>query len=272
MTDTKQLSAQLRSYGLNENEAKIYMFLLRQPGEFSVVQIARSLKLGRTPVYNALDRLELKGLVSKTIADSGSNYLAASPDHLGRYWKTKIHAAQRLGSKLPNIVNALEGLMVTSGYQSKVDYFTGRRGLEQITYNSLRAESDIYIYEVATDMTIFTSQETAEEFRQVLVDRRITTHQLTNHTNFDNYTNVVKMTTDFWDIRYVDPALLKIQFEMLIYNDVCALYSVEGRDVFGVEVHNANLAAMQRQIFKAMQRLSIPMVKDGEHGKAHVKL
>jgi predicted DNA-binding transcriptional regulator len=272
MIDIKQLSAQLRSYGLNENEAKVYVFLLKQSGEFSVVQIARALKLGRTPVYNALDRLELKGLVSRTIAEGGSNYMASSPDHLGRYWKTKIHAAQRLGSKLPGLVNALEGLMVTTGYQSRVDYFTGKRGLEQITYNSLRAERDLYIYEVATDMTAFTNRETAEEFRQMLVDRRTTTHQLTNHTSFDDFTDVVEMTTNLWDICYINPSLLKIQFEMLVYNDVCALYSVEGRDAFGVEIHNANLASMQKQIFKAMQRLAQPMVKDGEHGKAHVKI
>ncbi|MDR0591349.1 MAG: helix-turn-helix domain-containing protein [Candidatus Nomurabacteria bacterium] len=270
MIDIKQISAQLASYGLSENESKIYLFLLRQAGELSVVQIARTLKLGRTPVYNALDKLESKGLVSRAIADSGSNYMAASPDHLGQYWRKKIHGAQRLGSKLPDLVNVLEGLTVTSGYKSKVDYFTGRRGLEQITYNSLRADGDLYIYEVATDMTVFTSQDTAEGFRQVLVERGVTTHQLTNHTSFEDYTAVEKMITDLWDVRYIDPALLKIQFEMLIYNDTCALYSVEGHDAFGVEIHNANLAQMQKQIFKAMQRLAKPLVKDDIRGAAHV--
>jgi sugar-specific transcriptional regulator TrmB len=269
--DVKQLSAQLERYGLNGNESKVYLFLIKQAGELSVVQIARALKLGRTPVYNALDRLESKGLVGRTVAENGSNYTATSPDHLGLYWKRKIHGVQRLGSKLPDLVNALEGLVVSSGYKSKVDYFTGRRGLEQITYNSLRAEKDLYIYEVAADMTVFTSRDTAEEFRQTLVERSIVTHQLTNHTSFKAYTDVEKMVTDLWDIRYIDPGMLNIQFEMLIYNNICALYSVEGRDAFGVEIHNDNLAKMQKQIFRAMQRLAQPMVKTGAHGEAHLK-
>jgi hypothetical protein len=176
-----------------------------------------------------------------------------------------------LGSKLPDIVGTLEGLATKSGYQSKAKYYTGRDGLEQITYNSLRADRDLYIYEVAADMTKFIKQNTAEKYRQILAERNITTHQLTNHDEFDAFTEVEKMITDLWDIRYIDPKILKIRFEMVIYNDVCAMYSVEGRDLFGVEIHNPNLAAMQKQIFLAMQHLAVPMMKIDNYGAAKVK-
>lgn len=270
MIDINKLQSQLEMYGLGDSEAKIYLYLLRQPGELSVLQIARALKIGRTPVYNAISRLEQKNLVTEIIADNGHNYTANSPDNLERYWHGKTKAMERLGGQLAPVINCLEGLTTAHGYKSRVDYFTGRKGLEQITYNSLRAQSDLYIYEVATDMTIYTKQDIAEGFRQTLVDRQITTHQLTNFTEFSDFTDVEKMVTDFWDVRYIDPNILKINFEMLIYNDVCALYSIEGNDAFGIEIHNPNLAQMQKQIFIAMQHMAQTMEKDGSHGKAYL--
>jgi hypothetical protein len=106
----------------------------------------------------------------------------------------------------------------------------------------------------------------------MLVDRNITTHQLTNHAEFDEFTEVEKMITDLWDVRYIDPKILKIQFEMVIYNDICALYSVKGRDMFGVEIHNPNLVAMQKQIFMAMQHLAVLMDKISNRGAAKIAI
>jgi sugar-specific transcriptional regulator TrmB len=270
MINIQKLQSQLEMYGLGDTEARIYIYLLRQSGELSVLQIARALKLGRTPVYNALGRLEQKNLVARTITENGHNYTSTSPDNLERYWHGKTIAMERLGSQLAPVINCLEGLTATHGYKSRVDYFTGRQGLEQITYNSLRAQSDLYIYEVATDMTVYARQDVAESFRQILVDRQITTHQLTNFTEFKDFTDVEEMVANFWDVRYIDPDILKINFEMLIYNDVCALYSIEGNDAFGVEIHNPNLAQMQKQIFKAMQHLAQPMTKEGSRGKVYL--
>jgi hypothetical protein len=150
-----------------------------------------------------------------------------------------------------------------------VTYYSGQRGLEQITYNSLRADGDLYIYEIA-NMGAFIDQNTAEKFRQVLVDRQIMTHQLTNLTRFGQYTRIEKMVSSFLDMRHIDPEILKIQFETLIYNDVVAMYSYIDEEPFGVEIKNPNLANMQIQIFKAIQRLAVPMEKLDNFGTAQL--
>lgn len=269
MSDLRQLSAQLRRYGLSDTESRIYIFLLRESHELSVVQIARTLKLGRTPVYNALDKLEEKGLISRVISGNGFNFAATSPDHLEQYWNTQTQNTQRLTERLPSIVSALESMTAGSGYQSQVNYFTGRRGIEQITYNSLKAQNDLYIYEINSDMTAFMKQETAERFRQIWVERGTTIHQLTNRTEFQDFTEVEQIIS-LWDIRHIDPKILKIDFETVIYNDTVALYSYINREVFGVEIKNPNLAQMQTQIFKAMQHLATPMTVTSPKGAAQL--
>jgi len=268
MTDLKRLKAQLEGYDLTKNEAVVYIQLLKMGNPVSVLQIARALKLGRTPVYNALDRLEYKGLVAKQLADNGYNYVAASPDNLEKYWAEKSARLQRLGNRLPGLVAALEGVVAPAGYKSQINYFSGRRGLEQITYNSLRAEGDLYIYEISTDMMVFVEREKAEKFREIWVERGTMIHQLTNRTVFEDFTEVEKLVTELWDIRYIDPEVLKIEFETLIYNDVVALYSYIGGEVFGVEMKNPTLAKMQKQIFKAMQNLAVPLAIKSPKGAA----
>jgi len=268
MTDSRQLSAQLRRYGLGESESRVYLFLLRESNEFSVVQIARSLKLGRTPVYNAIAHLEEKGLVTRVASDNGHNFVAASPDHLERYWQGRVENINKLSERLPSLIGTLEGMAMNPSYKSQVNYFTGHRGLEQITYNSLRAESDLYIYEINSSMDAFMRQESAERFREIWVERGTVIHQLTNRTEFQDFTEVPKIVTDFWDIRHIPPEILTINFETLIYNDIVAIYSYGGSEVFGVEIKNPNLAAMQTQIFRAMQHLAIPLEKHGTRGAA----
>ena len=271
MKDLRQLRVQLERYGLTGNEALVYVHLLKVGSQVSVLQIARALKLGRTPVYNALDRLEDKGLVTKQLADNGYNYVAAAPDNLGKYWEEKKARLERLGGHLPGLVAALEATAAPAGYKSQVNYFSGRAGLEQITYNSLKAEKDLYIYEINSDMTAFVKPETAEKFREIWVERGTTIRQLTNRTSFEDFTEVEKLVADFWDIRYIDPEVLKIDFETLIYNDVVALYSYVRGEVFGVEIRNPALAKMQKQIFRAMQNLATPLKITSPKGAASLE-
>ncbi len=258
MTDFRLLKAQLEKYGFTENEAKVYVHLSQAGYPASVLQIARALKLGRTPVYNALDWLEDKRVVIKTITDAGHSYAAAPANSLENYWKLKTARVNGLGEQLPALVATLEKLAAPADYRSQINYFTGRYGIEQITYNSLRAENDLYIYEVNADMTAFTNQETAERFRKVWVERGTKIHQLTNSVRFEDFTDVEAMVTGFWDVRHINPEVLQINFETLIYNDTVAFYSYVGDDAFGVEIVNPSLAQMQKQIFRAIQKLATP--------------
>jgi predicted transcriptional regulator len=270
MLDLRKLKIQLERYDLTNKESLIYLHLLRIGHEVSVLQIARALKLGRTPVYNALDRLEDKGVVAKVITDNGYNFVAESPDNLEKYWANKSARLEKLANHLPTLVSSLEALAAPAGYKSQINYFSGKRGIEQITYNSLKAQDDLYIYEINADMTAFMKHEAAERFREVWVERGTMIHQLTNRTELVDFTEVEKIVTDHWDVRYIDPKILQINFENVIYNDTVALYSYVGREVFGVEIKNPALAQMQKQIFVAMQKLATPLKITSPKGAAHL--
>ena len=259
----------LEGYGFGESEISVYLCLVRQGREMSVVEMARKLKVGRTPVYNALEKLEAKGVVGRTIGENGYSYLVTE-DGLEQYWRGKMRRVKRLTEQFPELVNMIEGMKMVTGYKSRVEYYTGKQGLKQITYNSLKANGDLYIYEMLETMDDFVDKESAEEFRRRWVERGVKIHQLTNVRSFGEFTEVEEITGELWDVRYIAPEVLAIKFEMVIYNDVCALYSREGRELFGVEIYNPNLAEMQKQIFRAMERLAKSLTKVGQKGEARV--
>ena len=269
--EAKRVLVQLLKYDMGENEARVWLYLMRRSGEMTVVNIARGLKLGRTPVYNALEKLESKGLVARVVLENGYGYEATGSENLTRYWRGKERRIKAMGDKLPDLMNALDGMRMSAGYKAKVEYFVGRRGLEQITYNSLRANAELMIYEVGENMEGFVDKEKAEEMRGVWVERGTVIRQLTNRRDIEAWTEVEGAAGELWDVRYVAPEVLAIKFEMLIYNDVVAMYSVNGAEIFGVEIHNANLAVMQKQIFRAMAVGAKPMEKIGNGGEAHAK-
>ena len=61
-----------------------------------------------------------------------------------------------------------------------------------------------------------------------------------------------------------------MDFEVLMYNDTYAMYSYENNEIFGVEIINPKLAAMQKQIFDFMWRHSRRMKMVSEGGAAIV--
>ena len=267
--DEGRVVGRLRRYGLGESEIAVFLCLLREGREMSVLQIARKLGVGRTPVYNALDKLNHKGITAQVMGENGYNYLVADGG-LEQFWQGKMQKAKKLDAQLPELLNMLAGMQMVSGYKSRVEYYSGKQGLRQITYNSLRAEGDLYIYEMRETMDDFVDPESAEEFRRRWVERGVRIHQLTNVKSFSEFTEVEEIV-DLWDVRYVAPEVLQIKFEMVIYNEVCAMYSREGKELFGVEIYNSNLAEMQKQIFLAMERLAEPLVKEGRRGKARLE-
>ncbi len=60
-------------------------------------------------------------------------------------------------------------------------------------------------------------------------------------------------------VRYIDPVVFKIEFETYIYNSCVALLSYQTDDIFGVEIHNPQLARQQKQLFDLIWSQAQPL-------------
>jgi hypothetical protein len=101
--------------------------------------------------------------------------------------------------------------------------------------------------------------EMAEETRREFAQKQTTIFQLTNLTKILPHTEVTELVEKYWRVRHLNPKDFKIEFEVLIYNDVYALYTYDRGEAFCVEIHNPQLARMQRQLFKFAWKQAKPM-------------
>jgi len=248
---TDSLLGMLEQFGLTQDQGRVYLVLLEQ-GYLSALMISRKVRLARTKVYRVLDKLVEEKLVVQKLDDRGLKFGANSPRQLELILAQREHELLSMKESLPMVVGELSNLAGKAEREgSAVLYYHGVEGLKQVTYNSTQAKKGkLLIYEVGTDMSKFLDQKYSEEMRRELVKNRIYVRQLTNYKKIDPYTQVVEHTRLYWEARYVEGMKLPIKFETLIYDDVVAMYSVKKGDMFCVEIHNEDLAEMQRQVFE----------------------
>jgi hypothetical protein len=53
-------------------------------------------------------------------------------------------------------------------------------------------------------------------------------------------------------MRYIDPSILDITFEMYVYDDIVTLLDYSKQQQMAVEIHHPNLSLMMTQLFDAM--------------------
>lgn len=243
-TDT--FSTLLASYGLTQEESLIYIDLLKN--SFSTaLAISRRLHIGRTKVYRIVDTLKKKRLVEEKLGDRGLEFGAANPHRLEQLASEKEVQAKVLLQNSHLLATQLEKL-VAPFQRSKVLYYEGQDGLEQVSYNTTHTKGIMRVYEFA-HMSDFINKNLAEKIREKYVERNITTYDLTNQESFPGFTDVHKHIESLSQFRYIDSSVLEIKFETLIYNDVYATYTYSNDEIFCVEVYNEQLATMQKQIF-----------------------
>lgn len=258
----------LKPYGLSETEGIVYLYLL-QNGYSSALTLSKKLKLARTKVYRLLEILKDKQLLETKVTSRGATFGAVHPQKFQQLIANQEQFVTSLKQTLPTLVTELTSLLPHALQTSKVLYYEGIEGLKQVSYNITRARKLLRVIEM-DHLSEFMPLEFAEMVRRTLVENKVTIFDLTNQKSFKEYTNVTELIQKYSQCRYIPPAKLKINYEVLIYNNVYATYSFKEKSIFCVEIYNEQLAEMQKQIFDFMWNTATPLRYTNLKGAAKV--
>ena len=120
----------LQKLGLNLSESKVYLILLKL-GRSQAGEISKKSQINRTTVYDSLERLIERGLVTYVISANKKVFRAVKPAILIQKIKEKEKIATEL---LPE----LEDLYKKSKEKEESDIFRGRRGIKSILWEILK--------------------------------------------------------------------------------------------------------------------------------------
>jgi sugar-specific transcriptional regulator TrmB len=119
----------LENIGLTRNESIIYLTLLKI-GTAKSSEIVREAKLNSGKIYENLDMLKIKGLISETTLNNVKHFTAAPPNQLKEYVEQKREDLQKDETAINGILPELEQLRNISPKIQQAVIYTGMKGLK----------------------------------------------------------------------------------------------------------------------------------------------
>jgi HTH-type transcriptional regulator, sugar sensing transcriptional regulator len=123
------LEGALREAGLTDYEARIYLALL-ELGEASTTQILKLLGTHIGRIYDILDTLAGKGLISITIKNGVKYATAADPKRILDYVERRKQEIEQQAIVINEALPQLHGLMSIARQSPHVEIYTGIEGLK----------------------------------------------------------------------------------------------------------------------------------------------
>jgi sugar-specific transcriptional regulator TrmB len=124
----------LEVLGLSARESRVYQALLNI-GPTTTTRIINSTGVPSSKIYDILERLEQKGLVTHILVRGKKEFHPASPDKLSNLIKEKENVIQEILPKLQEIYNK-------KSEQIQAEIYKGKEGLKAIFDAILREEKD----------------------------------------------------------------------------------------------------------------------------------
>lgn len=239
--------------GLDSDIADVYYTLYTQ-GPQTISTLARHSGIERTRIYRLLEELQASSLIEVEI-DAHRKILRAAPiSNLELQFAKKEQELIKLQQELPTLQRILtENIAKTSGTQ--IQFYHGEEGAKQLLWNETRANSEVtaILYE---NIQIKTAERFFERwvekcnqrdlhFRGIVSDPFIKSQDIwyATHTN-DRLKN--------WQARYIDSARFAINHSTIVYDDVVCYFSWQDHEIYGIEIHNAEIAETQRAFFEML--------------------
>ena len=121
----------LEEIGLTKTETKIYITLLKL-GQTTTTNIVRDARIHASKVYEFLDKLIQKGLVSYVIKSNKKYFTASDPEFLKEFLKEKHRQIQKQEKEIENILPKLQSIKKSRKDVIQSEIYEGLRGIKSI--------------------------------------------------------------------------------------------------------------------------------------------
>lgn len=235
-----QIKSALETYGLDKNEASIYLFLLENQ-DLPAYNIAREVSIPRTTVYKTLETLIKKGLVSSWIKNGVKHFSAESPETLKRQLE------ERRG-EIEQIMPGLMELFSTVSVHPSAKLYLGKEGVKQVFEHIL----DIVKTKKLKRIYAYSDHHLTEQFPKFFRSWR----KRKNKTGAFTYLIVPHNTpknSDYLSDPNRETRFFHEQFPFNGAIDICgsfiAFFSFREKEIYSITVDSKIIADMLTQLF-----------------------
>ena len=266
LIDTEAVRSYFAKLDLEPEIADIYL-ALHSYGPQTISDLSRNARVERTRIYRLIDRLLASNLIEVESHYKRGIIKAAPIANLHILINEKEQELKSLRDGLGLIEQVLARNSLSSPATS-VQFYHGPEGIRQMQWNLFRSKGEILTIMHRPMQTITTAAffaRWAERWNESgLTDRLICDQTFLSESNAWHLAHPEHGVKDH-TLRKLDPSVMLLAFGEDIYNDTVAFYNWHEGEVFGVELHNADIAAAQRTFFELLWQKSVPVTDDKGH-------
>ncbi len=252
--DTDVIRNYFAKLGLEPEIADLYL-ALNAYGPQSISEVSRRANVERTRVYRLLDIMADLHLSETEIHYKRSIVKAAPVGNLQLLIDKREHEIKELRQEFGEVEKVVTDQAAVVSPATHVQFYKGDAGLKQMLWNETRAQTEnlsilyesmqTYTRRVFFERWAHRCNERNLQFRSIIGDR----FQTSIRDWYDVHDNE---RLNNWHARYIPDSVFHITHSMVVYNDVIAYYNWKEGEIFGIEVHNQELADSQRYFFEML--------------------
>jgi HTH-type transcriptional regulator, sugar sensing transcriptional regulator len=236
----------LKEYGLTDKEIKVYLALLPL-GKINLQEIAKRVDFPRTTVYNTLNYLFQKGLVSKIIKKGVTYFEATEPSKL-------VDNLDQRKKLIEKALPQLEGLKKVIKESSSTEIYEGTKGLFTILSDIFKVKQQVY-YFGSYSLSVEVLKHQPEHFRTIRLERKIPAKIIID--KYDEESFHKPLYKKITEMRFLN-SLKDFPCMIFIYGHKVALYTLKG-DLVGIIIKNKEVSKSMKLIFDTYWSISKPV-------------
>lgn len=224
----------LQNLGLESREIKIYLALIKN-NNLTAMQASKETRIDRTTIYDILERLIDKGIVSSFVKNKTKHFTALNPNKLLIYFNEKY-------SSLQNILPKLNELTHKTQETVKCELFQGKNGLKTVVKEFIEENVDyraIGIRKEYEEILGYLADQGVLKLNELKVKEKAIVERNFKFTPLKNGT-----------YRYLDKKLLP-QVTTLIYKNTVVFF-IWQEPYFAIRIENKTFVKAQEEYFELL--------------------
>ena len=229
----------LKKLGFSPSEIKVYFSLIRNGSSYAN-KISSETKLNRTNVYEALDRLIAKGVISFIVRNKVKWFEAKSPESILSLIQEKEEELQKNKSDISNQINSLKKLANTDK-KLEASIFVGKKGLRMLFDDILEAGKPISLIAAEIQFRKFFGPY-FELWHKIRIEKKISQRSI-----FTKKFKEILEKRKFLDYKFVDDKFTN-PTTTIIYGDNC-LFIQWSKEPIAIKIRDKNIAKSHLNYF-----------------------
>ena len=239
----------LEKLGLNKNEAKVYFGLL-QKGQATAAELVKSIGVHRNIIYDNLEKLIGKGLVTYIVDGTKKKFIAENPEAIVEFLKSEETNIKEKIKTAKDFIPEINKILSIKKERQEAYLFRGIRGIKKIL-SEILSSKEFWVIGVSNASVEALGEIFWKNFNIKRKSKKIRENLLFNN----DFKNVVNITSGKFSAHRILPKELIQVTEILIYDNKVAM-TVYSKEPIGIVIEDEEVSKTFKQQFTFLWKIS----------------